>query len=239
MLVSSLELMVFVAYLYTSRMYLHSIDNAWYLKYVQARAFTGCIIADSFLSQGGYEQQEAHREIITRILQHWNKTHGRIYFLLCIPGASFTGHKFRTYATMICRMAPMQHILWIAMGNDLYDKDYKQQQVFDAARSCFEAIAPYARLQTLVFGGSSCVWQYTGSFAGEYDIAVKTLILRFRTEISCLNAVHDGVDLAGIRTTDRIGHVDWSHEASMRIIEAYFSDSIWTNAGSGSLRSRL
>ena len=102
-------------------------------------------------------------------------------------------------------------MLWIAMGNDLYP-DARKHNVFGDASSCFEAVAPYVQSQTLIFGGSSRVWQYNGVFAQEFDVSVRACLHAFRSEVACLNGVHGAFELAGIRIMDRIGHVDWRRQ---------------------------
>ena len=212
--------MVFVAYWYESRLYLHTFLNAWFLRSIQRGFFQGCIIADSFLN--GKSAEEGHRKCIGRILEQWCSPCRR-YFLLCIPGASFVGMQFHAYAIMVCKMAPttgIQHIVYIAMGNDLYRKAERKLEVLKAARCCFAAIAPYAR-QTLAFGGTAAVWKYEGQLADEYDDAVRYLILAFRS-MPYLTAVDDCVSLKGLKLRDGIGHVDWSDEPSLRIITTFF-----------------
>ena len=120
--------------------------------------------------------------------------------------------------------------VWIAMGNDLYDRpsskynDVEDRSLAWSIHKQMSKVSLYVQNQLLIFGGSSRIWNYSETvskvFAKAYDDAVANVVDFLKVDGKRYAITGQG-HLEGLALRDRIGHIDWSDENSGEIVERF------------------
>ena len=203
----------------------YGLDRASWLSILAANVFDGILLSDSFLT-GNHQNFFAHQSAIGCMLSTISRVLAKNYVFVMRRGGAFGYGDFGDFGVYLAETINMSiHFVWVAMGNDVYNgaSEEKLHKLCGKINVCLNRVARQGHRVTLVFGGSSLVWQYAethnSSFAAKYDKAVGFVLKQLREYgHDALSGCHH---LQGIRLVDRLGHVDWSHSASCEYVQVF------------------
>ena len=190
--------------------------------------FDGVMYTDSFLT--GWKYPTQFDAVLEKILRSIFKSCGKTYVFVVLPGGRFLKGPYSELAVDLADQLRPVDFVWIAMGNDLYDRPpskYNDVEDRSLARSIskqMDKVSMYVQNQLLIFGGSSCIWKYSETissvFANAYDDAVARVV-DFLKVGGTTYAITGQGHLEGLALSDRIGHIDWSDASSGQIVERF------------------
>ena len=169
----------------------------------------GIFLLDSF---GQTKWKDAKYSYVAQALQYvwWQTGHvciaiqanGAGYATLLLSAQLARGFIKKRQASYEVRFAVI-----ISMGNDVYGmRTCVASAIAHGMAEVCNCVQEYTASRALViYGGSSHVWGYEGTFAETYDDNVDAVIKILRDKYETLAI--KGTRLGALQTTDRIGHV--------------------------------
>ena len=177
---------------------------------------TGLIVLDP----SGSFRSSSRRVSTAYWIDHTLSQYGLDTEVHVVDGASFSGSlRFREVLRHETSRQQYAWILLISAGNDVY-RSKPDKRMYEAIVECMNVAPSGAPKVLMVFGGSSRIWQYKGTWAYEYNRRLEIVLQSvLPPKGASIITGADELALEDSDLVDRIGHVRFCIGA-MRFIEA-------------------